>query len=76
MTILVGLLHPVVAKWPRADWAVVSACVRRVLVSDASPVLLWYSRGCPLFDCRRFRAVGARAKERECHVWCIVGCCE
>ena len=27
VTIPVGLLHPVVAKWPRADWAVVSACV-------------------------------------------------
>ena len=80
VTIPAGLLHPVVAKWPRADWAVVSACVngesgwrcwvcggfsgswpcvRRVLVSDASPVLLWYSRRCPLFYCRRFRAVSA-----------------
>lgn len=34
MTIPVGLLHPVVAKWPRADWAVVSACVNGEVDGD------------------------------------------
>lgn len=34
VTIPVGLLHPVVAKWPRADWAVVSACVNGEVDGD------------------------------------------
>lgn len=34
VTISVGLLHPVVAKWPRADWAVVSACVNGEVDGD------------------------------------------
>ena len=45
--------------------------MKRVPVSDASPVLLWYSGHCPLFDCRRFRAVSVRDKEGEpCLVFC------